>query len=309
MGSPLYDCQRIDIPHAQTEFYVDSSDKPYDVFVFRIGALALVGQKVAARRSPEVPAPRFKGCLIEPSMIRGTLDGFENCGATYRIRFHPLDENAAAAAFAAADESCELYYPLRRLRDGRETTQPPSYWDDRAAQPEILDVPEAILRDAVCDALIGHLPARATVYDPACSSGAFLAALKSRWPDIRTVGQDRSAAMVAVASQRVDEVHVGDSRHSVCPPRSVDLVICRHLNLDVVTSYQAKTLFRSAAGALRPGGLMVVIGHTPILLAGAWMEAQGFQALARCGFTPSRHATHQLYVLRASRPDLRDSFR
>jgi isonocardicin synthase len=279
-------------------FSVAKHAKPYDVFVFHVGAQSLVGRKAPARIAARPDAPRRKGCLVEPAMIFGLLTGVETRAERYVVGYRPLPRAAIDAAFRAADASCDLVYPLRRLAGGRETAQPPAYWDARAADPDTLDAAEEVLRDVVCEALAGHVAPGAVIYDPACSSGAFLSHLARRFPGVRTLGQDRSPAMVAVARNRVHQVTVGDSVALACAPGTVDVVVCRHLNLDVVTSREARALFLAAASALRPGGLIVVVGHTPILVRSRWMEAQGFEILTRCGFTPGRHAVMQLYMMR-----------
>jgi isonocardicin synthase len=274
--------------------------KPFDVFVFHVGPLQLVGTKTPARRWPATGAPLHKGCLIEPVMIAGALEQVQLNGPEYQVSYFPLNPEEISVAFRAADVTCDLLFPLRRLVTGRETAQPPAYWDGRASNPDSLDGDEVVLREAVAELLAERLTGGQVVYDPACSSGAFLAFLKQRFPGIRAVGQDRSAAMIAIARTRVDECHLGDSLRPLCRLETADVVICRHLNLDVVTSDEAKGLFCAAARALRPEGWMIVLGHTPVLVSSVWMEAQGFQALARCDFTPSRHAVFQLYLLRRS---------
>lgn len=277
---------------------VAKDHKPFDVFVLCVGSIGLVGRKTEARIEPTPDALRHKGCLVEPSMMLGRLIRMRSDGDHYLVDYEPLSSQLIAALYAAADESCELLFPLSRRIAGRERAQPPEYWDARAKDFDRLDADESVLRQVVCDALAEDIAPEAVVYDPACSSGAFLAHLKGRFPSIHTVGQDRSAAMLDIARARVDEVYQGDSIISACRPGRADVVVCRHLNLDVVTSPEAKRLFVSAARSLRKGGIMVVVGHTPVLLRGEWMRRRGFTSLASCGFTPRRHAVLQLYVLR-----------
>jgi isonocardicin synthase len=231
-------------------------------------------------------------------MIAGALEYVHLDGSEYHVHYLPMCPDEIAIVFRAADATCELHYPLKRVVKGRETAQPPEYWDGRAVNPDSMDADEVVLREAAAATLVGKLVDGKVIYDPACSSGAFLAFLKQRFPGVRAVGQDRSAAMVAIARARMDECYLGDSSQPRCGPAAADVVVCRHLNLDVVTSDEAKALFGTAAQVLRPGGWMIILGHTPVLLSSAWMEAQGFEVLVRCGFTPSRHAAFQFYLLR-----------
>ena len=65
------------------------------------------------------------------------------------------------------------------------------------------------------------------LYDPACSNGVFLQAMKVALPRCRTIGQDLSPNMVAYAARRLDEVHCGDCRIPAVGQASVDVVFCR----------------------------------------------------------------------------------
>jgi isonocardicin synthase len=282
---------------------VRKDEKPYDVFVLDLGDRRIVGLKTPARVAPFPGAPLQKGCLIEPSMALGHLDRIETGAETYIVTYQPLSDTETAAAFQSIGPDTELLYPLRRLADGHETAQPPAYWDSRTADIDIFDTAEHIVRDVVADILDPHIRPNDLVYDPACSSGAFLGHLKLRYPAIRTLGQDRSAKMVEIARRRVDTVVLGDCITPACGVGEADVVVCRHLNLDVVTSREAEDLFRAAASAVRSNGLMLVLGHTPILLRSAWMETQGLTMLQRCAFTRDKHAILQLYVMRKLNSD------
>jgi isonocardicin synthase len=278
---------------------VGFDEKPFDIFVLSVGGEDWVGRKRPARVSPGPGAPRRKGCLVEPSMILGRLvRTAPTAHGHYLVAYAAAEPGEAEEAFRRIDGRSELSYPLLRLRNGAEVAQPPEFWDRNAEDSALLDADESLLREEVCRRLDGAIPPDAVIYDPACSSGAFLARLLRQFPRARAIGQDRSARMAALARDRIAEVHLGDSLRPACAPGSADVVLCRHLNVDVVVSGDAPELFRAAAGTLRPGGLMVVLGHTPVLLRGAWMEAEGFEAVTRCALTPSGHAAFQLYILR-----------
>ncbi|MFB6453971.1 class I SAM-dependent methyltransferase [Chitinophaga sp. Hz27] len=276
---------------------VGFSEKPFDIFLINTGDISLVGQKSPARINMESEQLR-KCCLVEPHMIKGALHSIEMLQEGYEVKYKIMQPAEIAAVFSNMSPLDELSYPLRRLVNGGETAQPMEYWENCAGNPSTLDGDEQVVREAMNTLLNGSLQAGMTVYDPACSTGAFLAYLKTIAPGIKTVGQDINPAMVEIAKGKVDEVHLGDSSAPACMDNTADIVICRHLNLDVVTSDVAKELFLSASRTLKTNGLMIVLGHTPILLTSAWMELQGYTALNRSMLTTSGHAAFQLYLFK-----------
>ena len=276
---------------------VGYNEKPFDIFILSTGGRKLIGRKTPARIHPDDEVNRKKCCLVEAQMILGELLSVDENSEGYHLRYRNLSSEEKDELFAALAPLDDLAYPLRRRIDGRETAQPQDYWTDRAREPFSLDDDEIILRTAVRQLLALHLAKGTIVYDPACSSGTFLADLQHHHPHIHTIGQDLNEGMIDYARSRIDEAYLGNSLQPACGKERADIVLCRHLNLDVVTSDIAQQLFGAAAFSLRPGGLMVVIGHTPVLTDAAWMEAQGFTIVNRLGLTPSGHAAFQLYML------------
>ncbi|KIO77843.1 hypothetical protein TH53_06810 [Pedobacter lusitanus] len=275
---------------------VGFNDKPFDIFLLKLDNLHLVGRKTPARINIADEKSRRKSCLVEPDMLFGKLIKFAELTEGYEIIYQKLPDEVIQDKFALISPLDELIYPLKRLIDGQEVAQPEEYWNNCATDVSLLDDDEIFLREMTGNILMEYLVPGSIVYDPACSTGAFLAHLKKISPEICTVGQDLNPNMIAIAKERVDKVCAGNSLIPVCSEKSVDVVICRHLNLDVVTSEVAKELFLAAAESLKIGGVMVVIGHTPILITSAWMEEQGFNVLRRNCVTPYAHAVFQLYL-------------
>ncbi|APU15021.1 MULTISPECIES: class I SAM-dependent methyltransferase [Actinoalloteichus] len=291
-------------PERAVETYVEG--RPYDLFYLSSAGRRLVGRKTeAAYPGPDLgdgPVERLKGCLVEPGMLLGIVER-EQVAEDHVAVFHrPLDEAEKAALFAeaAADPLTDLYYPFAqlgdRVREAAATEE--GGWEVTEEFVAELDHAESVLRDYVPQRLaeLGFLGGIA--YDAACSTGAFLSAVGRRFPDVRTVGQDLSAAMVEHARSRVDEVHCGDSIRPAIPAGSADLVVCRHLNAFVVGTDQAHDLLAAAVSRCRDGGLIVLLGHTPILISTQWCEMAGLEVVQRSAATPSGHALFQCYVLR-----------
>lgn len=117
---------------------------------------------------------------------------------------------------------------------------------------------------------IGHLDGQGelNILDLGCGTGILAAVAARRWPTARVTASDRSLAAVtsATATARAngfdERIHVErDLAAAKVPPASIDLVLCNppfHDGLAVVEDLAAP-IFRGAARALRPGGLMLTV--------------------------------------------------
>lgn len=286
--------------------------KPYDLFFLSVRGRRLVGRKSeAAFPGPDradQPAERLKCCLVEPHMLLGVAER-EQVGEDHvAVFYRPLAEAEKSALWAEAvtDPLTDLYYPYAQIGDrvrvavGAEANG----WEATRERVRELDHAESVLRDYVPRRLAQLGFDGAVAYDAACSTGAFLAAVKRHFPAIRTIGQDLSAGMVGYARSRVDQVHLGDSIRPAIPERSADLVICRHLNAFVVGTRQAHELFAAAVSRCRTGGYVVLLGHTPLLISSEWCEMSGLRVVQRSAATPAGHALFQCYILQPT-PDRR----
>jgi isonocardicin synthase len=279
-----------------SQYSVRKDEKPFDVFLIREGEISLVGIKNSALVDPETQR-MAKSCLVEPSMVMGPYVTYQTTDEEYIISFEQLDKIAVATLWSQFTDRATLTYPFLRIHNGQEQVQPIEYWSERAKKPELLDDDEIFMRRIVGDYLQNQLEAGAIIYDPACSSGAFLESMKAFCPTSFTIGQDCNPDMVTLAKQKVDKAVQANSIGPVVDADSVDAVVCRFLNLDVVTSQDARELFQAISGTLKSGGLMIVLGHTPILLSPDWMLTQGFRFRRGVGKSDFSQGIFQFYVL------------
>jgi isonocardicin synthase len=280
--------------------------KPYDLFFFEADGREYVGRKQPASFQTAEGTVSLKCALVAPEMVLGRHERVQVTEAGITVFHRPVDEAEAEAAFAAfaADPLADLHYPAPHLQPGAraERVAPPGYWTSAPARVQHLNVGEVFLREYTVGLFAGPELERARIYDPACSTGEFLAALKARVPSAWTIGQDLSGEMADLARGRLDEVHHGDCADSPVPDGSADLVFVRHLNVDVVTTRRAYELFVPVANRCRDGGRIVVFGHTPVLLASPWFEMLGLTVERRTGTLHGGRFAFQYYVLRKTRP-------
>ncbi|MDK2125431.1 class I SAM-dependent methyltransferase [Parachitinimonas caeni] len=275
------------------------AEKPYDLFLLKVAGVELVGIKSEARFEPEGPVRKCS--LVEAHMVKGRLLATRVTAQGYTAYYQPLPHNEISRLFeqAAQDPQASLSYPFAKiLPGGEESVPPPDAWDPDPDFAEELDRDEVYFRATAVSLLEQLGLQRGVVYDPACSTGAFLSGLKQAYGGLVTIGQDRNPGMAALARQRVDQVFCGDSIQPAPAAESVDLLVLRHLNVEVVTAADAASLFLASASTLRAGGYCLVFGHTPVQLPAAWFEMQGFEVLSSVAATPARHALFEFYLLR-----------
>ncbi|SFR28735.1 isonocardicin synthase [Lentzea waywayandensis] len=203
--------------------------------------------------------------------VVGLVDTVRTSDSDARIVFLPLDEDARRAAFDAITPTTEIVHPFAKQRDpGKEKTSPADGWKVSAERAEFLGIGEEHIRrytrELFAERFAG-LTEDVLAYDPACSTGRFLADFASLNPKhIRTVGQDLSKDMVSFASAHLEQVHHGDAMHPAVTPGSVDILFSRFLNSEVVSTAVARQILPKLVTTLRPGGVLVLLGHSPVLL-------------------------------------------
>jgi isonocardicin synthase len=203
--------------------------------------------------------------------VAGLVETVRTSDSDARIVFRPLDEAQRRAAFDAITPTTEIVHPFAKQRDpGREKTSPADGWKVSAERAEYLGLGEAHIRRYTRELFAPRftgLTEDVLAYDPACSTGRFLSDFATLNPRrIRTVGQDLSRHMVAFAREQLEQVHHGDAMTPAVAPATVDILFSRFLNSEVVSTAMARRILPRLAATLRPGGLMVLLGHSPVLL-------------------------------------------
>ncbi len=216
--------------------------------------------------------------------VLGLLDTFRTSDTDVTVAFDPLDEFARREAFDAISPTTQIVHPFpNRGERGREETSPSDGWPVTEERAVSLNVTEEHIRRYTRDLFrpaFSELTEDVIAYDPACSTGHFLADFATINPvRIRTVGQDLSRQMTDYAEGRLEEVHQGDAMSPRPAPGTVDILFCRFLNSEVVTTRSAREMLPRLVATLRGEGLMVLLGHSPVLLDSLDLKAAGLTVL------------------------------
>lgn len=258
--------------------------RPERLFVFRLGEHWYAGYKTISEYVLDRDMPGIFCSRVYWHNIVGRLESFRTSTADARVTFRPLDEVARRAVFDAITPLTEIVHPFTKLREpGREKTSPPDGWLVSDERDAFLSMGEEHVREYTKDLFgprFGALTEDVVAYDPACSTGRFLSDFATLNPArIRTVGQDLSLAMTEYARGRLEQVHHGDAMHPQPEPGSAGIVFSRFLNSEVVSTSQAREILPGLVATLRPGGTMVLLGHSPVLLDAVDLAGAGLRVL------------------------------
>ncbi|GAA3463395.1 class I SAM-dependent methyltransferase [Saccharothrix longispora] len=206
--------------------------------------------------------------VVEPHMVMGRFLNLRRHGEGVDFRYRACTDRQRRELFGHGPHGVELDFPFPVLDDHwNEQVCPPEAWGGDHALVHNLDAQERHLREHATRLARDLFPGAAPlVFDPACSTGTFLSALATALPHARCLGADLSPAMVRRAAARSVDVVVADAAHPPLPPGSVDLLVVRFLNAEVVRRAAAGPLFDALTLLTAPGGHVFVLGHTPVLL-------------------------------------------
>lgn len=256
---------------------------PQSVFYLRIQLddgrqppLLFVGRKYLSSLFVANRIPELHCSQIRSAMLLGLLHHTHTSESTLRVHYYPLTFSEKRFLFNfVAENHCrptiELIYPFCLLHPSthRELQSEADGWLLTTEMVNELGEGESHLRDYSVKILAKQQQQHSVLYDPACSTGQFLATLKHHFPDAHTIGQDLSESMVRFARDQgnVDEAVHADAVLWPLGDRQVDAAFIRFLNSEVVTTEAALVLFDKIAARVKSNGTIIVFGHTPVLLA------------------------------------------
>lgn len=196
-------------------------------------------------------------------------------------------------------QEMELVYPFPALQTEFKTEIhcPDEGWEIDETLALQLGEGEIYLRDFSVEFLKALKKDELYLYDPACSTGQFLATMKESLPKSYTAGQDLSYQMTIFAAKRVDEVHHGNAADPKIPDNTADVVFIRFINSEVLKAADARQMIRPLVRVVKPGGHIVIFGHTPVLVSSADLIMDEELEVLQCmGGDPKWDGVFQYYV-------------
>lgn len=269
-----------------------------EVFVLTVNTVLYLGYRT-------LDAHIQTGSLLAPWMLLGRLQsaGWKEDGLHCRYVEPSLDEKHDAFRLALASPRNRLHFPFPVIDEqGEELVPPPAFWDDIERLANRLDSQECHFRQLSIEQLRQLGFTRGLLYDPACSTGTFIGALAEALPNTRCLGSDLSPCMIEHARQRNAraklQFSVADAASPIVAPASCDVLVLRFLNAEVMLRDHAVALFHSLIERLKPGGVVILFGHTPLLFAvNEEASRAGLNVLRSLAALPGCDQIFQFYVL------------
>jgi len=292
--------------YRKTQFMdVSFSENPQSFFFFRIDQKVIVGKKYISDLVLYKGLPGLFCSIIKSNMLLGLFDRDRITEDNIRIYYKPFTdaEKVKVFEFLKSNRNVDIWYPYTQLLGEfkSEKSVPEKGWVIDEERAKFLGITEDEIRSYTIEflrsfAISSGLKGK-KIYDPACSTGEFLSTIKSFYPEVYTIGQDLSQAMIRMAKPKLDEVHLGNSIRPAVQRNSIDFIFFRFLNGEVVTTIDARKLFIKISNTLKKKGYMVIFGHTPVLIDLPWLEALGFKVLQSNAPTRDHQGVFQYYVI------------
>lgn len=282
-------------------------DKPFNmpqnIFILTTKHLpAVIGRKIISDLYLEnkINAPNCS--RITASMLLGFLVKAKRTEKDVSIQYRPFTNGEKLSFFReiGKDRLADLYFPFRYLDNttGKEKQCSPAGWTISPGKAQNLANGEEHFRDYTKLYFKNIIKNGYVIYDPACSTGQFLASIKKTFPGCKTIGQDLSKEMTDYAQNQVDQIYTGDAINSPLPDQSVDVMFLRFLNSEIVTTRKAYRLFSALFKKVKTAGLIVLFGHTPVLLSKKYFSRySGIKILHNNGYNKQHDSIFQYYVL------------
>ena len=288
------------------EIYFEAfSARPQDIFFFSMELYKFVGRKSLSTLSLEQKITGTKCSRITADMILGVVCRDQITDQGVILSFKPLRACEKLGIFNALKQNplTDLYFPYPFLNaQNVEDVSPDEFWVPTPEQVSSLNAGEEHIRRYTQNILQRFNLTNMKIYDPACSTGQFLSAIKKAYPSTYCIGQDLNKQMVEYTRQNscLDELHEGSADVSPVADESVDFIFFRFLNLEVVDTRLAHALFSKIANRCKNGGHIIVLGHTPILLSAEWFERLGLVIEQTIGHDDV--SVFQYYILQKNQP-------
>lgn len=281
-------------------------DLPQSVFMLKSNKTdrVIVGRRVLSHQYVDNKIRELHCSHVTPEMFFGVLVDQRIKEDGYIVFYKALTPEEKLGLMknilASGIEEYELTFPFPALIGDKkeEIESPEEGWEIDEKLALSLGEGEVYIRDFTVRFLkaLGRNDLR--LFDCACSTGQFLYTMKQGVPGCFTIGSDLSAHMVEFATKRVDEIYCANALEPKIPQRSVDVVFIRFINSEVVKTEIAPIFLKPLSECLKKGGLMIILGHTPILTSAAEIKmlVPNMEILQSIGGDSEWNGIFQYYV-------------
>ena len=300
--------ENVDIQEVLTRETRILKDKEYNLpqSIFTIeeeNGRVIVGRKIWSILSQEnkINAPHCS--MITSSMLLGPLKKLNQKETDISVEYHPFTDGEKITFFDIIKNNPKnnIFYPFvyRRFHDRQEKVCSPEGWNLNPEKVTYLGHGEEHIRLYTREMFKTMDMSHKVIYDPACSTGQFLKEFKDSQPKCITIGHDLSQDMINYAKDFVDQHLCCNAAGSPLEEKSADVMFIRFLNSEIVSKKDAEILFKTLVTKIKKNGLIIVFGHTPVLLEKKYFEDLGLIVKSSLAYSKKYNAIFQYYVLKA----------
>ena len=261
----------------------------------------IVGRKLKSILRIENKINAINCSMLTAPMLLGILNNRCKTGRRIEISYFPFSSDEKQTVFNEIKKNrmTDIYYPYNYIEyeTNKEEVSPDTGWSFNPNRKQYLGYGEVHLRKFTNKYFKSYDSNNKIIYDPACSTGEFLAEFKKYHPNSHTIGHDLSQEMINYAKEYVDESWCCNALDSPLADESVDLMFLRFLNSQVVSTEDATKMFLILLTKVKKGGLIAVFGNTAVLLTEEWLLQNGVKILNCSGYDRWRDAIFQYYVM------------
>jgi hypothetical protein len=239
--------------------------------------------------------------IVEPSMLLGKLKSTHPTQNSINFNIEiPEKEGWQHNVFELAADSVtwDLHFPYApRDENGSESICPATFWETCADDPVKLDQEETHFREYTVNMIGKWLKPSNIVYDPACSTGAFLNYVMTYCPEYEYIASDACNHMISLAKKNFPRAFVADTRYSQQLMSGCDVIICRFLNHEVMSACDAELALVNIVNSCKASGKIIIFGHTPVAIdLPKIMKRIGAKPVSTIGKSNSPYGIFQYYV-------------
>lgn len=274
---------------------------PQTIFFIYGNGMIIFGRKTLSQYYLNKELKSLNCSRITSNMLFGIKYNSKYKNRKITISYYPFNLKEKIEIFNKIVNNRNLYYieypyHFKYFTTCLEQTSDDINWKVNNKTVKYLSIGESHIRRYVLKSLKSHEIEPKYVYDPACSTGEFLFAIKKLYPNSITIGHDLSKEMVNYSKKYVDYSFCCDAINSPLKNESIDLLILRFLNGGVVSESYSKELFKVLIMKVKKGGYIICIGHTPILIKKGQFISANLSLLETIGYDTKSNSIFQYYL-------------
>jgi len=293
-----------EIFNRKTDYFIDKDfNMPQNIFFIKLpNNIIIFGRKILSILHRNKELTSLNCSRIDDNMIIGILKQYSYKTPDIIIEYYPLQDEEKIFIYNSIkhDKMIDINFPFTfyDFYTKQEKCSPKNGWNYYENLDIYLARGEKHIRKETIDFLKNEQLNKDTIiYDPACSTGNFLAEIKENFPNVYTIGADLSNEMMEIATPKVDLAICENAINSSIEKETIDYMFLRFLNFRVVTKKEALIMYKILLNKVKNGGKIVCFGHTPVLLTKNNLINNQCQINCCSAFDEEYNSKFQYYVL------------